>query len=196
MNSRRTAYGPAVFLLAMLLSIHALFTANHVLAQNQADGIWLDVDTKHFSVAVMQGEEAIRIYDNVAIGSNGATWNKRLGDEKTPLGIFRLTDIRSSTRFSMFMAIDYPNVDHIRRAYKDKRIGDEEYQRLMSALKRGAPVPQDTSLGGHLGIHGIGAGNSEIHRQFNWTDGCVALTNEELKELQGWVRIGTRVRIH
>jgi lipoprotein-anchoring transpeptidase ErfK/SrfK len=34
-----------------------------------------------------------------------------------------------------------------------------------------------------------------VHRDFNWTNGCVALTNEEIEELLQWVKIGTAVEI-
>ena len=46
-----------------------------------------------------------------------------------------------------------------------------------------------------IGIHGIGDGDRGVHRDFNWTNGCVALTNEEIDELLRWVKIGTPVEI-
>ena len=55
--------------------------------------------------------------------------------------------------------------------------------------------PQDTVLGGHIGIHGIGEGNPEIHRRFDWTQGCIALTNEEIEQLANLVGIGAKVVI-
>jgi lipoprotein-anchoring transpeptidase ErfK/SrfK len=63
-------------------------------------------------------------------------------------------------------------------------------------LDRGNPPPQETSLGGYLGIHGIGDGDKEIHESVNWTDGCIAINNEQLMELADWVKIGTRVNVH
>ena len=53
--------------------------------------------------------------------------------------------------------------------------------------------PQQTALGGHIGIHGIGAGDPRIHEDFNWTSGCIALTNAQIDDLAGWVRLGMRV---
>jgi lipoprotein-anchoring transpeptidase ErfK/SrfK len=50
-------------------------------------------------------------------------------------------------------------------------------------------------LGGHIGIHGVGRGDLRIHQQFDWTQGCIALTNEQIEQLQNLVRVGDRVVI-
>lgn len=158
-----------------------------------ATDIWLAVDTHELSLAVMRGDTALKVYENIAIGSNGASLARKMGDETTPLGDFTITQIRPSKRFELFMAIDYPNLDHTERAFVDQRIDESEYRALRHQLDRGRPPPQSTSLGGYLGIHGLGEGDPEIHKTVNWTDGCIALTNEQLLELAEWVDVGTRV---
>jgi lipoprotein-anchoring transpeptidase ErfK/SrfK len=55
--------------------------------------------------------------------------------------------------------------------------------------------PQHTPLGGYIGIHGIGNGDTQIHETVNWTNGCVALTNQQIDDLETWVYIGMRVAI-
>jgi lipoprotein-anchoring transpeptidase ErfK/SrfK len=35
----------------------------------------------------------------------------------------------------------------------------------------------------------------EVHNRFNWTNGCIALTNEQIDELAGWAVVGTRISI-
>jgi murein L,D-transpeptidase YafK len=157
--------------------------------------VTLMVDTRALSLSVVQGEEVLQVFDNIAIGSNGATWNKRQGDEKTPLGDFRITDVRQSDRFVVFIAIDYPNLDHAQRALQDKRISSDTYSAVKNAFALGKPPPQQTPLGGHIGIHGLGSGDPEVHSSFNWTNGCIAVTNEQLGELLSWVHPGTRVLI-
>ena len=57
-------------------------------------------------------------------------------------------------------------------------------------------VDPPTTLGGLIGIHGIGKGDPRVHRDFNWTFGCVALTNEQIDQLRPWVRLGTRVVLY
>ena len=158
-----------------------------------AADVWLSVDTDQLKLAVMKGDTPLKVFENIAIGSNGPTTIKHRGDEKTPLGDFTITEVRPSGRFNLFMALSYPNLDHTERAFQEHRIDASEYKSLRYNLDRGRPPPQGTSLGGQLGIHGVGTGDMEIHKSINWTDGCIALTNEQLQELAGWVVVGTRV---
>lgn len=155
--------------------------------------VWLSIDTEHLNLAIMQGETELQVFEDIAIGSNGPTLSRLRGDKTTPLGDFTITDIRRSKRFELFMAINYPNLDHTERAFDDHRIDFEEYRTLRYDLDRGNPPSQSTSLGGQLGIHGLGTGDPEVHKLANWTNGCIALTNEQLVELVDWVAIGTRV---
>ena len=46
---------------------------------------------------------------------------------------------------------------------------------------------------GQLGIHGVGMGDMKVHETVNWTEGCIALTNEQVRDLAKWVVVGTRV---
>ncbi len=162
-------------------------------AATAAENVWLAVDTDHLSLAVMQGEKELEVFENIAIGSNGPTLTKRRGDSTTPLGEFTITEIRPSHRFELFMALNYPNLDHTERAFQEHRIDKAEYKALKYNLERGAPPPQGTSLGGQLGIHGVGLGDMRVHETVNWTEGCIALTNEQLRDLAKFVAVGTRV---
>ena len=181
------------WLVYCLLSCLVLVGVASVGASQQR--VTLMVDTRALSLSVVQGEEVVTVFDNIAIGSNGATWNKRQGDEKTPLGDFRITEVRQSDRFVMFIALDYPTLDHAQRALQDKRISSDTFDAVKSAFAQGRPPPQQTSLGGHIGIHGLGSGDPEVHSSFNWTNGCIAVTNEQLEKLLLWIGPGTRVLI-
>ncbi len=157
--------------------------------------IWVMVDTASLTLSLMQGDAVLLRYDNIAIGSRGATWSKQTRDEKTPMGDFRINEIRVSERFRLFLSLDYPNMQHAKRALQEGRLTAGEYQEIEQARSKGVPPPQDTPLGGHLGIHGLGSGDREIHDQVNWTDGCIALTNEQVEELAALITRGTVVRI-
>jgi murein L,D-transpeptidase YafK len=157
--------------------------------------IWLLVDTSKLVLKVMKGESPLREYDNIAIGSNGPTTAKLVRDETTPLGEFRINGFNPRSRFHLFMALDYPTMEHAARALADGRLSPEEYVAVNNAWLAQEPPPQDTRLGGFLGIHGIGQGDEEIHGRFNWTDGCIALTNDQIDELANWVVVGTRVSV-
>jgi len=177
----------------VLCAALALPLAPFARGAESAPDIWLSVDTQQLQLAVMQGDTELKLFENIAIGSNGPTLAKERGDETTPLGEFTITEIRPSARFELFMAIDYPNRDHTERAYMEERISVEEYRILRHDFDKGRPPHQYTTLGGQLGIHGLGRGSPEIHKAVNWTDGCIALTNEQLFELADLVTVGTRV---
>jgi murein L,D-transpeptidase YafK len=162
-------------------------------AESAPPNVWLSIDTDQLQLAVMEGEKPLQVFENIAIGSNGPTLAKRRGDSTTPLGEFTITQIRPSDRFEMFMAISYPNLEHTERAWQENRIDVAEYKALRYNLDRGQPPSQATSLGGQLGIHGVGRGDMKVHETVNWTEGCIALTNEQLRDLAKWVVVGTRV---
>ena len=164
-------------------------------ADENKDEIWVLVDTGQLTVSVTQGEQLLRKYDNIAIGSNGPSVARLVSDQTTPLGEFRISRINPRSRFHLFMAIDYPTMEHAKRALADGRISPEEYVAVSNAWLGGGPPPQDTRLGGYLGIHGVGDGSTEIHGRVNWTDGCIAVTNEQIEELAGLVGVGTRVSV-
>lgn len=162
----------------------------------QADkSIWIDVDTTEQILRVMQGDTVQEVYKNVAIGRYGTTWSKVTLDDKTPLGKFKIGWINEKSRYHRFFGLDYPNRDIAERAFSEKRITVDTWYSILEAENRGRIPPQNTSLGGYIGIHGIGRGDKDIHHQYNWTNGCIALTNEQIDQLGRWLKPGVVVNI-
>ncbi len=153
------------------------------------------VDTEAQTLDLMDGEESLLHIDSVVIGRGGANRDRRLGDEHTPLGRFKVAWFNPDSRFHFFIGLDYPRREHVLRAHRQGLIDEPEYRRLLKAIHAARVPPQNTVLGGQIGIHGIGAGNEELHRMANWTEGCVAVTNAEIDALRRYVRIGTSVLI-
>lgn len=182
----------AIILLIALLQ--GVFSPLGAAAAAQEE-VWLLVDTDALTLAIMRGDTVLRRYDNIAIGSNGPTLTKLVSDETTPLGEFRISGINPRSRYHLFMALNYPTMEHAQRALLDGRINIEDYVTVNNAWLAGEPPPQDTPLGGYLGIHGLGEGSAEIHGIVNWTDGCIAVTNEQMDELAHWVGVGTKVSV-
>ncbi|UJP05233.1 MAG: L,D-transpeptidase [Nitrosomonas sp.] len=162
---------------------------------NADKGIWIDVDTAAQILRVMQGNTVQEVYNNVAIGRYGTTWSKVTLDDKTPLGKFRIGWINEKSRYHRFFGLDYPNRDTAERAFSEKRIDIDTWYSILEAERIGRTPPQNTSLGGYIGIHGIGHGDKEIHHHYNWTNGCIALTNEQIDQLGRWLRPGVVVNI-
>lgn len=157
--------------------------------------IWLLVDTRARTLTVFQGDTELRVYENISIGSGGITTDKRKDDEKTPLGEYRIARIATRTPFHRFFGFNYPTAEQAQRAVLAGVIDERQYRRIRAAARRGEVPPGDTPLGGYLGIHGIGAGDPRIHADFNWTNGCIALSNEEIDDMASWIEIGTRVKV-
>jgi lipoprotein-anchoring transpeptidase ErfK/SrfK len=79
-------------------------------------------------------------------------------------------------------------VEDAERGFRDGLINKEQRVAILEAIKKKAAPPQYTKLGGLIYIHGHGASR-------DWTLGCVALENEDIKELYDSVVIGTPVTI-
>ncbi len=193
--SRRNRPGSRHTALSVLLFLLYCASLPAAMAMTDPDEVWVLVDTRQLTLAVMKGEAIVQKYENIAIGSNGPTLAKLVSDETTPLGDFHISGINPRSRYHLFMALDYPTMDHAKRALADGRLAPEEYRAVSNAWQSERPPPQNTRLGGYLGIHGLGVGNEEIHSKVNWTDGCIAVTNEQIDELAHWVGVGTRVSV-
>lgn len=184
------------FIHCAIILLIGLFGLLVMLNSAQANnGIWIDVDTTEHTLSVMQGDTIQAVFKNVAIGRYGTTWSKMTKDDKTPLGRFRVGWVNEKSRYYRFFGLNYPNLDTAKRALDENRITRETWLSILEAKSMGKPPPQDTPLGGHIGIHGIGRGDQEIHHEYNWTNGCIALTNEQIDQLSKWIRPGVLVNI-
>jgi len=180
--------------LAALLVLFAMLPLAARTAVAEKD-IWILVDTRARTLSVLQGEKVRLKYSDISIGRAGTAHDKQRNDDTTPLGRFHVSRIARNTPFHRFFGIDYPSLEHAERALKAGIIDAEQYLAIRDALRSHQAPPQDTPLGGYLGIHGVGAGDPEVHAAFNWTNGCVALSNAQIDNLARWVRIGMPVVI-
>lgn len=177
----------------LIVMLSLLVAAGGWSAAAQGENTWILVDTRNMTLSVVEGDTVRRTYKKIAIGRGGTTIDKKQGDDKTPIGEFHLVRIAPKSPFHRFFGLDYPTVGHAERALQAGIIGPEHYVAIRRAFQSGDIPPQMTPLGGFLGIHGIGEGNSAIHADFNWTHGCIALTNQQIDDLSNWIRIGMRV---
>jgi len=172
-----------------------LLAAGGLSAAAQGNDPWIFVDTHKMTLSVLEGDTVRRTYKKISIGRAGTTTDKKQGDDKTPLGEFHLVRIAPKTLFHRFFGFDYPTMEQAERALQAGTIGQEHYEAIRRALQAGEIPPQETPLGGYLGIHGVGKGDPAIHADFNWTHGCIGLTNQQIDDLSNWIHIGMRVVI-
>jgi murein L,D-transpeptidase YafK len=132
-------------------------------------------------------DRVVREY-RVALGKNASDDKERQGDYRTPEGEFYVCVKNAASKFYLSLGLSYPNREDAARGLRDHLITRVEHDRIVRAIDRGARPPWDTALGGEIFIHGGGSGN-------DWTWGCVALDDADVKELFDAVPKGTKVVI-
>lgn len=161
----------------------------------EPDERWVLVDTDQHDLVVYTGEQPTATFNGLAIGRGGVSEARTRGDRTTPLGEFRIDRIHDQSQFRLFLGLDYPRIAHADAAFREGRMKREEYREFLDRTIRNGRTPQDSSLGGHIGIHGLGDSDEDLHRVANWTDGCIALDDAQIEALSSMVGIGTRVII-
>lgn len=157
----------------------------------------LIISKKEQALRVMQGERLVRQF-KISYGKGGKGTKSTVGDNKTPLGIYKITKVKASGRFHYFMQLDYPNLFDTWYGYKNGIINATEFKRINTAIQNNKIPPQDTKLGGYIGLHGLGNTTEKrltVHNETNWTEGCIAMTNNEIDKLKQYARVGTKVII-
>jgi hypothetical protein len=119
----------------------------------------------------------IKKYDfDAELGSNWVGDKRHRGDNATPEGVYRVSGKFSGARTKFYKAllIDYPN--------------EIDKQRFRTEKANGS-LPLSASIGELIEIHGGGG------RGMDWTEGCIALTDEEMDLIYSKINIGTPVII-
>jgi tetratricopeptide (TPR) repeat protein len=132
------------------------------------------IEKKKRLLSLISGRETLKTYQ-VALGTDPVGPKEREGDFKTPEGTYTIESRNRGSAYHLSLRISYPNE-------KDK----------LHAKKLGI------SPGGDIMIHGLKNGLSwvgGIHSEMDWTEGCIAVTNEEIEEIARLVPDGTPVEI-
>lgn len=133
------------------------------------------------------GKNLLRTY-RVGLGFSPVADKKREGDGATPEGEFYVFVKNSKSAYYLSLGISYPNAEDAARGLRDGLITKAQHDAIVDAIKKKKAPPQYTKLGGLIYIHGHGASS-------DWTWGCVALENNDMKELYDAVSVGTPVTI-
>jgi murein L,D-transpeptidase YafK len=124
----------------------------------------------------------------VGLGFNPVPDKRREGDGATPEGEFYIFAKNNKSAYFLSLGISYPNEEDARRGLRDGLITKVQHDAILDAIQKKTAPPQYTKLGGLIYIHGHGA-------RSDWTLGCVALENADIKELYDAVSVGTPVTI-
>lgn len=159
------------------------------------DKVWILIDTLNLTLEIKKANKTISILENIAIGRNGAGFKTQIGDDTTPLGSYKIGWINTKSPFYKFYGFTYPSVENADEALLFGLLSKSKHSAIIKAHKNSKTPPQNTPIGGRIGIHGLGGGDKEIHKIMNWTHGCIALTNEQIDLLDKWIKKGTEVII-
>jgi murein L,D-transpeptidase YafK len=165
----RTLFAP---LLATLLAVCAFGNGAVEARSSFVDRVVIEKSTR--TLKLLAGGEIYRTYF-VALGGEPQGHKVQEGDMRTPEGIYSIVARQPRSAFYRGLLISYPNEEDVARA---RQLGVEP--------------------GGHIMIHGLRNGYEwmgERHRRQDWTEGCIAVTNQEIDEIWQLVDIGTPVEI-
>jgi murein L,D-transpeptidase YafK len=129
---------------------------------------------KERTLQLIRGGKVIKSY-KVALGGNPIGPKTRQGDHKTPEGTYVLDFRNAHSQFYKSIHISYPN-----------------------ERERAAARKMGVLAGGDVFVHGLPRGYGFVgasHRLKDWTDGCVAVTDEEMDEIWLAVADGTPIEI-
>ncbi|GAB6389147.1 L,D-transpeptidase family protein [Stutzerimonas marianensis] len=100
---------------------------------------------------------------------------EREGDQRTPEGFYWIDWRKESDKYNLAMHISYPNAKDLDRA---KRTGDKPGSMIML---HGTPLDEEYP--------------EWFFHTLNWTEGCIALKNDDMREIWGLVKNGTLIEI-
>lgn len=132
------------------------------------------IEKESHRLTLLRNDTVLKTY-SIALGANPTGHKQQEGDRRTPEGDYKIDFKNQRSRFHLALRISYPDA-------KDRD----------GAKQRGVPPGSD------IMIHGVRNGLGwlgNLHRRFDWTDGCAAVTNSEIEEIWAMVDVGTTVTI-
>lgn len=160
------------------------------------DGVvWLHINVKRRTLSVVRGRHVIHEIPHFAIGINGAVNLRTRGSAMTPKGEFRVERINPNSQYATFIGINYPNPRVADQALSEGLITLEEAERIRRHYQQHRLSYPNTTLGGHIGIHGLGNRDPFLNQRVDWTEGCLAVENDQVRLLHSLVDIDTPVLI-
>jgi murein L,D-transpeptidase YafK len=123
---------------------------------------------------LLKGEEVVQEF-RIALGKQPKGHKRFEGDNRTPEGQYQLDYVMEESDFYRSVHINYPRSSDMQWAQKN-----------------------DVDPGGNIKIHGIKNGerrSPSFIQSFDWTDGCIALTNQDMDEFIQLVKMGTPIHI-
>lgn len=142
--------------------------------------VYIIIDKSDYELQVYDEEGWYATYP-VVFGNKDLGDKLMEGDKKTPEGTFKIVSKRPHEKWHKMLMLDYPTKESWQKFNTRKLNGD---------------IPKSAKIGGGIAIHGTWPNDNIVVDDFtNWTQGCIALKNEDLDELEAFLPVGTKVVI-
>lgn len=130
------------------------------------------VDKSDRTLTLMSAGRPLKTYSGIQLGGAPLGHKRFEGDRRTPEGRYVLDYRNPQSAYHLSLHISYPNAED-------------------TAYARG----QGRSPGGEIFIHGQPNWMTSGRAPGDWTDGCIALSDDEIEELWSAVPDGTPIEI-
>lgn len=165
-------FSSAIQIFLVCCSILITSSVSYASADNKIDLVRVDKSKRR--MYLIRQDVVVHEF-RIALGARPKGHKLWEGDQRTPEGLYLLDFVIEHSSFYRSIHIDYPNQNDIEWA---------NYKGI--------------NPGGDIKIHGIKNGDKrkpEYVQSFDWTNGCIAITNDEMDTLLSVVDPGTPILI-
>ena len=155
------------------------------------------VDRRNYSLTLFSDTTLVKKY-NAVFGRNNSSQKISKDDLVTPIGEYEICKIDTNYIYYQKLYLNYPNLADAAEALRLNLIPKDQFIAISNSLSESECSFKHTILGNDIGIQGIGEYNiifKNLPFVFNWTNGSIAISNEDVDELLSVVKIGTKVTI-
>lgn len=144
---------------------------------------------KELRILELYGDDNLIGRFKIALGGSPIGDKNMEGDSKTPEGEYYICTRNDKSKFTLFLGLSYPNIDDAKRGLEAGLIDEKTFRDISKTIEQKKRPQWNTPLGGAVGIHGKG-------NTHDWTLGCIALSDEDIKILWKYVPLKTKVDIY
>ena len=155
------------------------------------------IDRRNYLLELYLNKVMVKKYDAV-FGRHSGSKKISKDDFITPTGEYKICRIDTNYNYYKKLYLNYPNTADAAEALRLKLISQDQFKGIVESNNRNICPYSKSPLGADIGIQGIGEYNfvfKNLPFVFNWTNGSIALSNEDIDEIISVVNIGTRVTI-
>lgn len=163
---------------------------------SQLRNVKLVVSRSNYQMQLYSDKILVKSY-KVVFGQGTGNIKTSKFDNVTPRGNYKICRINTNSEYHKKFFLNYPKDTDAAEALKNNVISKNEFD-LITNWKGDCP-PSETRLGADIGIHGIGKYDlifRNLPFVFNWTNGSIAVSNDNIDELYEVVDINTEVLIN